>query len=333
MQKRTSILKMISLATVAASLFACGKANSDAPMVDSAGKHPSDWIARHGAVALVSTTSCTECHAGDLSGGIAKVSCMSASPISGFSCHATSPAVNPGCASCHGGPPNGPDGTTAPNRQFAHDTHLVEVATIANSSNDVKCSFCHNGAGFGTANHAKATATGGIASATLSVPDTLRAKTITTTFGYDSASGICSGIICHGGKPTPSFRTGSITVETDCLTCHEQGTAPQTPQYNSFYSGQAAILGTNVNLHQLHLALNDPTATPSTTSISCTGCHNLTALATNHFSGLTTSAFEGSPASTIGGGTTKISAYTPYTSTVPSGNCTTACHAVKYWKN
>jgi len=315
MHKQTSIFKMLSLAAVAAALFACGKVNSDAPAVDSiTGKHPAGWIKQHGAVALASASSCTECHGADLSGGNAKVSCMSSNPISGFSCHATSPAVDTGCKSCHGTPPNG---SVAPNRAGAHAKHLALAG--------MTCASCHSGAGFGTADHGNGTPT-------VSFPNTLKAKSA-TTLAYETASETCSSILCHGGQVTPRWSSGSIRVTTDCLICHEQGSSPQKPQYNSFYSGRAVLLGSTLNLHQLHLALNDPTATPSTTSIYCTSCHNLTVLAPNHFSDVTTADFEGLPADTIGGGTTKISAYSPYSTTVPSGNCTTRCHVAKYWNN
>lgn len=317
-KKYCILLRSAFLLTALFAVGACGKVNDEASLINNTGQHSANWVILHGASVAVSTSSCTQCHGADLYGGISKVGCF-ASPQSSFNgvvCHPTSPAVDTGCTSCHGTPPNG---TTAPNRQFAHDTHLG-LNTIPNSTNNVTCSYCHFNAGFGTAGHANATATGGIASATVSLPDTLRAKALTTTFGYDAASGSCSGVICHGGKPTPSFRTGSITVETDCLTCHEQGTASQTPQYNSFFSGSDA----GANLHKIHLLLLIPN---TTTLIFCTDCHNTTLL-NKHFSGLTTPAFDATAASTIGGTGTKITSYTPFTSVIPSGSCTSACHAV-----
>ena len=333
MRTRTSMLRAVFLIAALAALVACSNSNSNAPQLDSTGKHPANWVAQHGEAATVSTSSCTECHGADLAGGVTRVGCFSTPQTSlyGFVCHAVSPATNPGCSSCHNTPPDSlqPAGNIAPNRQFAHDTHLA----LAN----VTCDYCHFDAGFSTTNHAKATAGGGIAGATVSFLNvsSLSAKTTRPgSPGYDAASGVCSNVICHGGKPTPSFRTGSINVDTDCLTCHEQGTAPQTPQYNSFYSGSISFDNgvTTVNLHKLHLLLNDPTTAPAT-PIFCTNCHNTTTLASQHFAGLDTPAFEGSAANTIGGGSTEINAYTPFSTAVPSGSCTTVCHVVRNWIN
>jgi predicted CxxxxCH...CXXCH cytochrome family protein len=321
---RKSTIKFFLLLASLAALAACGKANGDAPSVSATGKHPADWVHTHPTAVQANVNSCTECHGEDLAGGITRVGCFSTpeSAFNGFVCHASSPVAKPGCSSCHGTPP---DGNVAPNRDNAHDTHfeLPEVATLS-------CPTCHFGAGFGTPNHAKATASGGIARATVTLLDTgglLRAKTL-TSFGYDASTESCSGVICHGGQPTPSWSTGSIEVDTDCLKCHEQGTAPQTPQYNSFYSGKITLNGVVKNLHNFHVALG----------IFCTNCHNTTTLATNHFVGLTTPAFDAAPSTTIGGGTTSITAYTPFTATVPSGSCTAAaCHGVatatRFWIN
>lgn len=333
MRTRTSWLKMISLAVVATSLFACANGNGDAPLVDSTGKHPANWISKHGATAASSTSSCTECHGTDLSGGVSRVSCMSTTTNSGFRCHFSSPAVNPGCTSCHGGPPNGPNSTMAPNRQFAHDTHLALPG--------VTCNYCHFNAGAGTAGHAVATANGGIASATIAFLNvsSLGAKSARTVGpNYDAATGTCSAVICHGGQTTPSWTTGSITVATDCLLCHQQGdtgNTPRTPQYNSFYSGNFTFpnSATKFNLHQLHLSSKDPTFS-NLVPIVCTSCHDTGKLTTSqHFKVLTTPAFETAPGSTIGGGNTNVTRYTPYTGIVPSGTCTSNCHATRNWIN
>jgi predicted CxxxxCH...CXXCH cytochrome family protein len=196
----------------------------------------------------------------------------------------------------------------------------------------VTCSTCHNNAGAGTAGHSSSLAAG----ATISLPNGLKAKTITMGFGYDTVSGKCSGIICHGGQTTPSWSTGAIVVNTDCRSCHELGTAFQTPQYNSYYSGKFIYPGSSTTtvLHQLHLSSNDPTSVSLVKPlISCTSCHNTVKLSPRHFSGLTTPAFDEPPGNIPGGGSTNITLYTPYTTAVPSGSCVNRCHAVRYWQN
>lgn len=325
MHTRITWFKMASLAVAATALVACGEGSSNAPKVDSNGKHPANWAAQHGSIASTSSSSCTECHGADLAGGITRVGCFSTSQTAynGFACHATNPLVNTGCNSCHGIPPNG---SAAPNRASAHAVHLALTG--------VTCASCHAGAGSGTANHAKTTATGGIAGATVSFTENLKAKTISTTYGFDPATGSCSGIICHGGQTTPSWRTGSIEVANDCLSCHELGSAPvpqntvPTPQHNSFYSGNISFNGglSQVNLHRLHIGLID-------SATACASCHNTVPLSAQHFVGLTTLALEGTAASTIGGGSTLITGYTPSSASAPSGTCTTVCHAVRNWIN
>jgi len=140
---------------------------------------------------------------------------MSATAISGISCHATSPAANPtGCSSCHGNPPNG---ATSPNRAFVHTAH-----TFSN----VACAACHNNLGFGTIAHADGTVN-------VALPTTFQAQ----TGGAPSYSaGQCTNVSCHGGLPTPQWSSGTINVNTSCHFCHSSGTT----QYNSYNSGQHA---------------------------------------------------------------------------------------------
>lgn len=317
MRNRLFLLKMLFPIAAMTVLAGCGKGSSDAPLVDSNGKHPAGWIAMHGGVAAKSTSACGECHGNDQAGGISRVSCMSALPMSGVTCHASSPVANSTpCLSCHGLPPNG---AAAPNRAGAHAKHLALAG--------ITCATCHSGAGFGTANHAKANAAGGIADATVSpLSASFQAKTF-TSFGYDASSKSCSGIICHGGVPTPQWYSSAAI---GCLDCHTQGTSPQVPQFNSFYSGSISVnSGLNsVNLHRIHLTETVPGASRL---VVCTDCHNTAALALQHFTGLTTPAFEATAGGSIGGGSTRILSYTPYTASVPSGNCTSSCHGNEFW--
>jgi predicted CxxxxCH...CXXCH cytochrome family protein len=192
---------------------------------------------------------------------------------------------------------------------------------------DVTCATCHNGAGSDTANHARGAVT------VSPLPVAFRAKTL-TGFGYDATTDTCSGIACHGGVKTPAWNLGTIIVATDCRKCHEQGTAPQSPQYNSFWSGSISYGGpVAVNLHQLHLGLPDLSA-PSGTKISCSACHNAIVQKQGHFLRLyDPTASPVSAAATIGGVGTKITAYTPYTAAVPSGRCATSCHVDRNWIN
>jgi len=273
--------------------------------------HPTPWLpGRAGnpnpnttthATALALTTSCSLCHGAALTGGSGP-SCMSAS-ISGIRCHSSSPATNPtGCVSCHGQPPTG---TAFPNTDNTHSEHHGFFATT-NSA----CQACHNGHGMnfttqiGTATHAN-----GIADVTIST--TYKAKPAGTP--AITAGKSCTNISCHGGQTTPAWdetNAGNlINIDTDCVKCHEFGTA----QYNSYNSGK----------HAFHVG---------EFGISCTDCHNTLTLSVNHFTRLDTPIMEGPASGTIGGGATFI----------PAGNwdpvaksCVTAvCHGnsiAKFW--
>ncbi|MDO9309593.1 MAG: CxxxxCH/CxxCH domain-containing protein [Deltaproteobacteria bacterium] len=193
--------------------------------------HPTPWLTGRvgtpGNVANTTShatagslaTACALCHGSALNGpagGGTAPSCMSATAISGISCHATSPAANPsGCSSCHGNPPNG---ATAPNRAFAHAAH-----TFSN----VACAACHNNLGFGTIAHADGTVN-------VALSPTFQAQ----TGGAPSYSaGQCTNVSCHGGQTTPPWASGTINVDTNCTLCHASGTT----QNNSYNSGDHAF--------------------------------------------------------------------------------------------
>lgn len=307
-QIKSAILAGALMASL--SLSGCGDENSLA-VYDSegGGNHPTGWATAHKASAQSNMRGCSECHGEKLDGGISLVSCMSPA-IKGFTCHASNPSEYPGCVSCHGGTPDGPFGNTAPNRKFAHAKH-----TALTTATGIGCDSCHLNAGSGSSNHAD-----GAVMVTMS--SAFKAKTL-STFGYATASGTCSGTSCHGGQVTPPWSTGTISMSTDCNLCHEQGTAPATPQYNSYFSGTKD----GRNLHMLHL--NTPnTAQP----IVCTDCHNIGILTDyrQHFSGIRTKSFT-APRNTIGNkggaGPTQIGTYTGTTQTCSS----IACHPDTTW--
>jgi predicted CxxxxCH...CXXCH cytochrome family protein len=134
-------------------------------------------------------------------------------------------------------------------------------------------------------------------------PATYNAKSGASSFDNGAALS-CSNVSCHGGQATPNWQTGALVVNDQCTICHEFGTAPGTPQYNSPYSGKH-------NINQLH-------------SI-CTFCHNTAALAENHFTTLADNTISPAVASaTIGGTGTAITTWTAGTGT--SGTCNAVCH-------
>ena len=242
--------------------------------------HPSSWIdptrtGFHAAALFNGTavrgsatlgTDCGLCHATDrnvtLLGSVP--SCLSSDPKWGIACHSSSPALNSqGCISCHGAPPNGPNGSQAPNRVGAHTAHL---------GLGLGCKACHTGAGTGSARHGV-----GVGLAYLNLSTGYQAESGAFSF----VAGSCSAVACHGGQPTPNWNGGSFDVTYDCTSCHAQA-SQLVPQYNGYFSGR----------HQFHLS------DPNGPGLACTDCHN-PALLTSHFAGLATPAFEGDPKATL----------------------------------
>jgi hypothetical protein len=287
-------------------LSGCGDKNSKTLIAsDSKGNHQADWVLTHKTTALANLDSCVSCHGASYTGGISKVSCMSPSPVNGFNCHANSAAdFQTGCVSCHGGTPNGPFGVAAPNRKGAHSKHTALTV----------CATCHLGAGSGTANHAKATATGGLNKATLASSDTI---IFNVTLNADGTNKItCSTVSCHGGQVTPEWSTETISIvagdNTVCFKCHAYGAA----QYNSYNSGTFAVSPAPFavgNLHNYHVV---------SLGKFCTDCHNIGALTdyTKHFGGIATKTLT-APGNTIGGAPTTITSYTVSTQTCNSVGC------------
>lgn len=297
-------------------LAGCGDKNPQALFSPDSGVHPGGWVKSHKTVAALGTESCVECHGASLEGGVSQVSCMSPTALQGFKCHVTSPADNPsGCVSCHGGPPFGPFGDSAPNRNYAHTK-----CTVVSS-----CTTCHLGAGYGTADHASASATGGFRPATVKMTDNVKAQTITTSFSYDPQTQKCFGVSCHGGLPSTPWNEKITLVAGDnsvCFGCHTAGDPPTTvggspsPQYNSFYSGTFGSL----RLHSEHLKREK----------YCTNCHNIlvqmdyqmhfSGIAVNNATETATDRFV-DPGRTIGGKPTSIGSYDKTTKTCSNVSC------------
>lgn len=140
----TSWIKSIILLTAAAALFACSNGNSGAPVVDSNGKHPDNWLETHwiayhqgsaaakaagkSAAAAVFDSPCIECHGSDLSGGIAKVGCFS--------------PVAPDGRLCHANKLGHPDGWASP-AAHGSDTTQGAMAQAGVSAGFAYCARCH----------------------------------------------------------------------------------------------------------------------------------------------------------------------------------------------
>lgn len=283
----------VAIIVAGLALGGCGDKNAQVDFNPDSGKHhDANWVKTHSAKAATAMNSCTECHGSDYKGGISQVSCTSPTAISGFKCHAGSPANSPaGCVSCHGVLPGGPFSNTAPNRNFAHAKHTALLTNIGVTGKDV-CDKCHLNAGSGTADHASATAAGDYKSARVTMSPSFKVSTTPGQFGYSDAK--CSLVSCHGGIITPAW-TDTISMvnggNAACYQCHQQGNSLGLPQYNSFYSGSFSGTDPVTNLHTSHLGRN----------ALCIDCHNLNALynSQEHFAGIVTNSFT-APGNTIG---------------------------------
>ena len=227
-------------------------------------------------------SNCTLCHGVDLTGG------------AGPGCNTCHTGLNPGtiptagsCTSCHAKPP-------------VTGNHSVHNALPGITG---VCGTCHDGAGSGSPKHNNGTKDVAFAIA-------YNAKTGTAA---RNADGSCANISCHGGITTPVWG-GALAA--GCLSCHTKGTALNTPQYNSYFSG----------MHNKHV---------DQIGLQCTDCHNMgaTVAGAKHFSGLGTPSFELAPAATI-----KVPGYTSATPSCSPGKFPAAgtysvgvCHNSEDW--
>ncbi|MBL0225180.1 MAG: CxxxxCH/CxxCH domain-containing protein [Geobacteraceae bacterium] len=283
--------------------------------------HPYLWLQSRGTTNSHSSASfgsvgeyCSPCHAltGSVNGPSAP-SCGTASIIGATRCHSSlsNPVANPTqCVSCHGNPPG----------SNKHAFHLPPTLPL------IGCSECHGvSSGSGQVSHADATVNFGFNNLLFG-----------EATGITYAAGVCSNVSCHGGKPTPSWTTGSVSDPAflaNCLNCHEpvDTVGNAGGQYINVYNGdniQFGSLGIGVNLHYGHIKGWIPG-----NDLPCSDCHLMTA---THFDELYKGKREfvagdpqakGFAASTIRG--TRITSYTGAT-----GSCNNNCHGpldVRNW--
>ena len=115
----------IAITLALAALFSgCSTANPESALnlVDGTGKHVDGWVGGHGSYALPDGSLCIPCHGDNLDGGIAGVSCSTAS-YNGQGCHANGPGLH----------------TAGWLDKSAPDFHALAYSPADNS-----CSLCHD---------------------------------------------------------------------------------------------------------------------------------------------------------------------------------------------
>jgi len=230
--------------------------------------HPKSWL-KH-TTAGNQANACSLCHGATFQGdtGPACANChvsLAAGVI---------PVAAQNCGSCHGNPPNG---TAHPNQKGSHAKHTALPG--------ITCAACHLNAGSGTVFHYYSSRID--RTARVRFPAYFDALTGNAALNANKS---CANVRCHGGRsslPNGTSVAWGTTFDSknrnNCEACHEQGTARQTPQYNSFYSGQ----------HRKHLDIG----------LACTDCHDSAILfrstAPTHFSNLSSTTFNLNPSSTM----------------------------------
>jgi hypothetical protein len=133
----------------------------------------------------------------------------------------------PDCDSCHGNPPNYPNGATTwggtakANSHSAHTTH---------------CETCHNGT----------TTTGdSITGTALHTNKTYNIAAgngeVIGSYTYNDAGGSCADISCHGGVGINNAQWGT---SLDCTTCHDKDVnSPRAAALNAAVTTRANVVG------------------------------------------------------------------------------------------
>lgn len=94
MSQVSGSIRVLASGCAVLTLLAVGCSKQNGAAFDPDAGHPGDFLAKHPASYQSSDGACTGCHGGDLLGGIAKVSCYSASR-DGQACHADGPGGHP----------------------------------------------------------------------------------------------------------------------------------------------------------------------------------------------------------------------------------------------
>jgi len=269
------------------------------------------------ATSATFTADCGTCHA------YSGTSPHAESPLCA-SCHTLAdPTLIPTgmgtCLSCHVGSSGlaaGPTGSSFPNIAGAHAKHMGLPTALT-------CNACHAGSGSGTTSHYTLAKTP-INPAPVSMAATFNAQSGGPA-SFNTSSLSCSASSCHGGLPTPNWRTGTLTMTSQCSLCHAINGGTATSQYNDAVGRHA--WGTH----------------SSAGSLDCTLCHdmgptNLSNGAVKHFAELDTTAVSSTnklPSGTLKfkltNGTYPITGAATYTISGSNpegdGGCALTCHS------
>jgi len=267
-------------ALLAALAVGCSK-QSGVPFDPDAG-HPDDYIATHPAAYRSADGACTDCHGGDLLGGIATVSCYSSSR-DGQACHPDGPGGHPPgwralhsadpskaatCAPCHDNPsnslpPNCFDNSLCHGPKSGHPSGWRSAHTRTDPAQASYCAGCHdnpsnslppNCFNNSLCHGAKAGHPDGW------LAGSQHGRTAEAAPGGASGMAYCAS--CHGSK----FGGGA---GPSCLTCHG-GNAPHPKSNWAGESGRHRGVNTG---NTPMCALCHPQLAGSSNCAKTNGCH------------------------------------------------------------
>lgn len=202
-QITTSYATLLAAVLLTTTLAGCGDINSQANFDAAQGKHISGWLpADHAQAAWTDSAACTECHGGELTGGIATVSCTS--------CHLGSPTnVHPLAWGDYG-----------------YARHPEYVATTSSGTSKCANATCHGPTLSGVAGSGPACDACHLQGLLVNHPTSWTQYSGHADYvqglGYNSSS--CSTAKCHG-----TDARGVLLSGPSCYSCHPADPADLTP--------------------------------------------------------------------------------------------------------
>ena len=297
----TSWTKIFCLTAACCALFGCGKANDQAPVLDSSGKHPDTWLTGHRPAYQQNRDQCRECHGFDFKGGITKVDCFNQAGLG--QCHAGGhgprnvlhqlpfrdgmthgPVAKKDlvfCQSCHGtaeGPGSNPRfnvriGSLKNGCEDCHE-HFTAHFTLEGSTSGWpghstagnmgnSCTLCHG-----------IDLTGSVGPGCNTCHTALSPGTIPTI-------GVCSS--CHAAPPASGnhgIHNALAGVANVCSTCHD-GVGNGTPEHRNgiadvafalSYNAKSGTATKNINGSCSNVSCHGGVTTPTWGGILANGC-------------------------------------------------------------
>ena len=235
MSSITALTRIFFVSAACCALFACGKANDQAPALSSVNKHPDTWLTEHRVAYRQKPDSCRECHGPDLLGGVTKIGCSTNSCHSGN--HPPRDIIHPIPFK----------GTTDLNK--AHGAMAKKDLTI--------CQACHGKAGGAGSNPRFNLVFGSLSAGcessgchNLNMAHPKPWQTHASSGNQPNSCALCHGANFEGSaasgapscKSCHSLLTGiQLPVVKACDSCHGNSTISNIPSFNGSHAKHLAL--------------------------------------------------------------------------------------------